>query len=386
MENKEQLRSLLISYFAGETSPEQDLFVAEWVKADEQNRLYFEELRNTWRLTSLKKTVDNTDIDQEWERFSQVIAARKARLVPAEEQQAMDSGLLRELPLRKSPVYKIALTAAIAASVLVAVGLGLNWFGREKPQQPPIAQAQSTEKIAPAPILRHETNNSGTNKKIVLPDGSEIMLAHNSELTYESPFGNARNITLKGKASFKVAGDKARPFTVFSDDISTTALGTQFTVDNFEENENITVVLYEGSVVVKPAGDKSRALRDYILSPGYQLVYNRQKITARMSRLKERMTVARGNAAGSPAYDDPTMPQNTSGSWYMFNNQPLQEVFDQLQAMYSVEIEYSRKDIANMYFIGRFEKTDSLEKMLEKIALANSLKMTKAGKKYIMHK
>jgi len=39
-----------------------------------------------------------------------------------------------------------------------------------------------------------------------------------------------------------------------------------------------------------------------------------------------------------------------------------------------------------MYFIGRFEKTDSLDMMLERIALANSLKMTKTGDKYVIHK
>jgi hypothetical protein len=85
--------------------------------------------------------------------------------------------------------------------------------------------------------------------------------------------------------------------------------------------------------------------------------------------------------------DDPSLPKN-KGSWYMFNNQPLSEVFDQLGSMYNVEITYNKKEIANIYFIGSFEKTDSIGKILSKIAITNNLKITKAkeGNKYSLHK
>jgi hypothetical protein len=40
--------------------------------------------------------------------------------------------------------------------------------------------------------------------------------------------------------------------------------------------------------------------------------------------------------------DNPSMPHK-EGSWYMFNNQPLIEVFDELEQMFNVHIVYAKK-------------------------------------------
>jgi transmembrane sensor len=61
----------------------------------------------------------------------------------------------------------------------------------------------------------------------------------------------------------------------------------------------------------------------------------------------------------------------------MFNNQSLSEVFDALAAMYDVRIVYSKEDIKNMYFIGTYEKSDSIERILNEIALLNKLQISK---------
>jgi hypothetical protein len=75
--------------------------------------------------------------------------------------------------------------------------------------------------------------------------------------------------------------------------------------------------------------------------------------------------------------DSPTIPNYDKGSWFMFNNQSLSEVFDALAAMYDVRIVYSKEDIKNMYFIGTYEKSDSIERILNEIALLNKLQVSK---------
>jgi hypothetical protein len=61
----------------------------------------------------------------------------------------------------------------------------------------------------------------------------------------------------------------------------------------------------------------------------------------------------------------------------MFNNQSLPEIFDALAEMYDERIVYAKKDVKNMYFIGTYDKSDSLEKILKQITLLNNLRLTK---------
>jgi ferric-dicitrate binding protein FerR (iron transport regulator) len=70
----------------------------------------------------------------------------------------------------------------------------------------------------------------------------------------------------------------------------------------------------------------------------------------------------------------------------MFNNQSLASVFRQLEEMYNVDIVYAKKDVAKMYFIGKFNKDDSVETILQNIATLNNLKLTKESNTYIIRK
>jgi ferric-dicitrate binding protein FerR (iron transport regulator) len=147
---------------------------------------------------------------------------------------------------------------AIAASVILMLGLGWIWIANRNETSPSTAKAEEQQKDIITPSLHREINNSGKDKKISLEDGSYIILSDNSEVSYALPFtATTRDITLIGKAEFKVAKDKSRPFTVFSGNISTTALGTRFVVSDYALSDNIYVTLYEGKVVVKYVGDQA---------------------------------------------------------------------------------------------------------------------------------
>ncbi|MGZ5135910.1 MAG: FecR family protein, partial [Flavitalea sp.] len=179
-----------------------------------------------------------------------------------------------------------------------------------------------------------------------------------------------------------------KPFTVFTGDLSTTALGTRFTVTAFENSNNIYVRLFEGKVVVKSCVPNKINKKNYYLIPGQELVYNIAKEKTNIWAFK---TVPAPGKTDRPsksiaALDDPSIPKYGRSSWYMFNNQPLSEVFDQLADMYNVEIHYSKKDIAKMYFIGFFEKSESLESVLKQITVPYKLKLIRQNNKYTIRK
>lgn len=386
MESAEILDGLLISYLSGKASVKEVSDAVAWINADEKNRKYFETLKGVWRLAAANKTMDKIDVDFEWEIFRQKLAEKQANAFSMHDPADQNEGDADpDVPVRKITFTRTLV--AIAASLIIILTLGWGWMRSGHIEKPPVAKANTETNRIVLPPLHHEINNSGKAKNIYLEDGSYIVLSDKSELSYKVPFdAGRRDIFLSGKADFKVAKDKSRPFTVHCENLATTALGTRFTVSGDKLSENISVVLYEGKVVVKSEKEPGEKMEDFYLVPGQQLVYNKLKNVATLSNFNPG-TSGHGEVTKSTklANDNPTPPHH-KGSWYMFNNRPLSEVFDQLQQMYNVNIEYSKKDISKIYFIGEFEKSDSIEKILKTIAISNNLTVKKEGNKFSVSK
>jgi hypothetical protein len=77
---------------------------------------------------------------------------------------------------------------------------------------------------------------------------------------------------------------------------------------------------------------------------------------------------------------------STNGNWYMFNNQSLPEVFDQLSSLYNQSIQYNRSDLNGKSFIGKIDKSDSLANILNTIGLLNDLSITQDEKGFNVSK
>ena len=277
-------------------------------------------------------------------------------------------------------------TISIAASVILVVGLAWMFFNKNK-QASSIVYNQAKKTDSLVFVVQHEVNNSGMEKSIKLPDGSLIVLANKSEITYRVPFVYERDVTLIGKAFFKVAKDTTKPFTVFSGDISTTAIGTEFTVTTFKKDNEIIVRLYEGKVVVRAIDKSNKQLKsDVYLMPGQAFIYGGQS-RARVKKFPL-------NASPAPVQiikrelplDNPSLPQDTEGSWYQFNNQSLEEVFDQMAKMFDVQIIYKKQDIQNIYLTAKFNAIDSLESILKEIANLHDLTLIKQENSFIISK
>lgn len=134
--------------------------------------------------------------------------------------------------------------AALAASILLMVVAGAG-FVRE----------QRRHMVQEA---RFETP-LGTAREIQLVDGSNIMLAGGSAVSV-SLRGNARTVDLLlGEALFTVAPDKSRPFTVRTQNGSTTAIGTAFNIHRSADEATVTVLHGKVEVLARGPGYTSRA-------------------------------------------------------------------------------------------------------------------------------
>ena len=133
--------------------------------------------------------------------------------------------------------------------------------------------------------------------------------------------------------------------------------------------------------MVAAPGKKQQAATDYYLLPGQLLVFDtstgKTRITAFAAADRVHKPSKKNKSASSPA---------VPGGSYMFNNQTLAEVLDQLSAMYKVNIQYSKETIGNMYFIGRIDRADPLDKIINDIAVLNKLSVKKRNGVYVLTK
>ncbi|MGN1234326.1 MAG: FecR family protein [Candidatus Cryptobacteroides sp.] len=157
---------------------------------------------------------------------------------------------------RSAWLRKMALAAAIAIPFLILAG-GLVFV--------------SAKTGLFSPVTYSEVNvPSGEMARVILPDGTDVLLNSMSRMRYPSRFSLfERNVELEGEAYFNVVKDKSKPFKVDLSVMEITVLGTKFNVKAYN-CEPVRVTLEEGSIRL----DDNRSLTR-ILKPGESAEYNR---------------------------------------------------------------------------------------------------------------
>jgi transmembrane sensor len=328
---------------------------------DERKRVlqYFEENPEEWN-----KYMNEED----WDKFE-----TSEQLNPFVSKKIFDQVRPHTIKKKTIPSW-----IAIAASVVLLAGLA--WMILVQQSDSKNQEATGNDRPVVTSIQWQEAVNT-TDKplSVKLEDASLVILSPKSSIRYY--ILDKRIIHLQGEAVFKVAKDANRPFTVFSDHIATTALGTQFIVTAFAEGHEIRVVLQEGKVVVQPADSvHTKWANNFYMAPGDELVYNKRTMLASIKHAVSEEQMVKAGAA----YKNKGKVQVPD--WYEFKGLSLAQVFNQLSAYYQVDIYYYPNDIRDKYFTQEIRKTDSLENILKDIAFLNRLTITRKDGAYIIKK
>lgn len=92
---------------------------------------------------------------------------------------------------------------------------------------------------------------------VTLDDGTRVRIAPESKLSIPQTFGpNLRAVRLDGAATFDVSPGQSRDFQVHSRGAIVEAQGTSFTVRSYADDDALTLVVGEGTVQVRQAGEK----------------------------------------------------------------------------------------------------------------------------------
>lgn len=198
-------------------------------------------------------------------------------------------------------------------------------------------------------------------RELTLPDGTQVILNSKSTLLYPDRFdGETRSVYLIGEASFKVRPDKKHPFVVKANDFQVTALGTEFNVNAYPENDEQTATLLEGSVKV----EFNNLTASVILKPNQQLAYNKQ---AKIPDLR------------LPDVEDVTAWQRGE---LVFSNMYLEDIFTGLERKFPYAFIYSLHSLTDNTYSFRFQKQVTLEEVMEIIVqVAGDIKYVIKGNK-----
>lgn len=237
------------------------------------------------RYTQNKCTAEEIRIVEQW--FASINQHRSSMIEDDFLKEQLEEVRLRihdqintpivEMPVRKKTwrtwLYTgaAAMLAGVLAFALLYKPLPATHF--ENPLHPAVQSAVvKTNKVIRNGYVEVSTTK-GSTEKVVLADGSTVIVNSSSRLRYPEKFsGKNRSIYLdEGEAFFKVAEDPAHPFVVHSGDIATTALGTSFNIRAYSKEKKITVALLTGKVKIDHAQNQAPV----ILLPSERLSYDR---------------------------------------------------------------------------------------------------------------
>lgn len=290
MTNKEKAKELLEKYLLGEADAEDHELIDKW---------YYSFKTQTSR--------DQTTRDElEREIFQEITAHIHA---------AKNKPVLRLIPYLK-----------YAAVILLVSALGIAIWAWNKGNQ-------ITNEFAVAVTL------TGQSKKIMLTDGSVILLSPSSKLKYPLRFTSVKRTVqlLEGQAFFDIHHETQRPFRVMlPNGLYTHVLGTSFSISAFQQSERIEVAVRSGKVAV---GNDKKVLG--ILVKGEHLSYHK--------------------STGLVLVKQPPKPVRALS----FSGTSMQAVIRELENAYGIVINLQPgTNLENLKFTGTFTTTQEPEKIL----------------------
>lgn len=209
----------------------------------------------------------------------------------------------------------------------------------------------------------------GTQKTVLLDDGSELLLNTDSKVEVEFAQNSRTVRLLKGEVHFTVFPDKARPFSVHVDHRIVTAVGTAFTVRR--EARTIEVTVTEGDVNLFVMPETRAARQDVSASANADPLAN---LTAGENAVIGE-TVERVNVIPPPEI-------NRKLAWRQgllaFSGEPLSDVVTEVSRYTDIEIVIGDPELRDLRF-GGFLKVGNVDTLFNALEQSFGVKVERDG-------
>jgi transmembrane sensor len=203
------------------------------------------------------------------------------------------------------------------------------------------------DKNAQRPLFNTLTTNRGEQSPpLILSDGTKVWLNALSSIRFPVAFtGNSRKVEITGEVFFEIAKNPSMPFHVKVNGVDVEALGTQFNVNAYADEETIKTTLVEGSVRVVNRESSIGNPQTAILKPGEQAV-----ITAN-NKLQTTNSV------------DVNQVIAWKSGLFDFNHANVQTVLKQLSRWYDIDVKFEGP-VPTKTFLGKITRDLTLSQVI----------------------
>jgi ferric-dicitrate binding protein FerR (iron transport regulator) len=329
--------SLIVKYYQGTLSREENQHLLEWVNLNAENRQLFEDTQKVWQKSRNPAAEIDFDTEQEWIKLSNHIQPS-----PFQKKAEKDGPhIVKHL----NPWLWRSIAAAITLLLVAFLVVYQPWS----------ANNQSV-------FVTKSTANQ-VKQRHLLPDGSVVWLNENSTIRYAEKFSTStREVYLAGEAFFEVTEDPQKPFIIHGNHTITQVVGTSFNLKTKPEEAIVEVTVVSGKVRFFR---ENAPQKQVTLTAGMKGLYQ--------SGLDSLYHIENTNA-NFRAWQDNRL---------IFDNSQLKEILPIVEKHYKTSIKPDNPAILNCRFTSTFEQA-RLEEILQAITLSLDLHYHYDGKKYIL--
>lgn len=199
----------------------------------------------------------------------------------------------------------------------------------------------------------------GRQYQLTLPDGTRVWLNAASSIYFPTVFTDKkRAVTITGEAYLEVAPDPQRPFTVRVGKTNIEVLGTHFNIMAYDNEEQITTTLLEGSVKITDEG------RTATLRPGEELQLNTRQFEV----------IRNADVEAAVAWKN---------GWFVFKDAGVETVMKQVERWYNISVKYEGR-IPEKQLNGKVSRNASLSELMEMLSFYDDMKCSIEGNTVII--
>jgi ferric-dicitrate binding protein FerR (iron transport regulator) len=196
---------------------------------------------------------------------------------------------------------------------------------------------------------------AGQRAELMLADGTKVWLNSLTTFTFPDRFSTAsREVFLDGEAYFEVTHDETRPFAVHAKSYRIRVLGTEFNVSAYNSRHvPFEASLLKGSIeVLSP--DRNQIVK---VLPGNRIYEKDNRLTTGLISDKEHFLWRNGIIS--------------------FDNERMENILNQLQLYYDIEIRNENPSIKDLRYTGKFRIKDGIEHVLNVLSIPVGLRYSK---------
>lgn len=345
MAKKEEIWPVIVRYLDRSIDEQDSNILEEWLDESAENRRILHAIDRIWKSTEEKpqdSLLNQLNLEKDWDKV-----ANKIQTPDKEKKQAR---IRRFANLRKrQQIFSNLLK--VAALLLVAITSAFLTL-----QYAPQPEVQYTE-----PVFNEIGTNAGERANVELGDGTKVMLNAASKLIVPESFSSEkREVELNGQAFFDVKSDPNRPFYIHTDNAVVEVIGTSFDVRSYDDENEILVVVREGTVDLSRADEPDSRV---IVNEGY----------------KGTVSVTDGHLSVD-IFRDPEFYFGWMDGRLIFKNTPIAEVFKHLERWYDVSVEYDASDEGLLQKeLTADLKTRSIREVLNVMQMSLNIEFTMEG-------